>query len=177
VQGKGGGVLTWAGRTQLGRPVVTLSRLVASSCPLDLTGTRSVGDMASFLVVNRQCGRSMGNVGSCRLMWVVVATVTMVRQWWPGVVVDGGLRKREEVCVCVRLRGVFVFGYKLRLRLVTLVFCRSSRSSNFGNRERPKTRPQLWSSMVLGISGLGQSWSSPVSVFFQSWDWTSKHYV
>ena len=24
-------------------------------------------------------------------------------QWWPGVVVDGGLRKREEVCVCVRL--------------------------------------------------------------------------
>jgi len=48
-------------------------------------------------------------------------------QWWPGVVVDGGLRKREEVCVFVRLRGVFVFGYKL--------YFRSSRSSNFGNCE------------------------------------------
>ena len=97
-------------------------------------------------------------------------------QWWPGVMVDGGLRKREEVCVCVMLQGVFVFGYKLWLRLVTLVFCWSSRSSNFGNCERPKTRLQLQSSTVLGISGLGQSWSSPVLVFFQSWDWTSKHY-
>ena len=90
--------------------------------------------------------------------------------------VDGGLRKREEVCVCVRLQGVFVFGYELQLRLVTLVFCQSSQSSNFRNCERLKTGLWLWSSMVLGISGLGQSWSSPVSVFFQSWDWTSKHY-
>ena len=55
------------------------------------------------------------------------------------------------------------------------VFCRSSRSSNFRNCERPKTRPRLQSLTVLGISGLRQSWSSPVSVFFQSWDWTSKH--
>jgi len=77
--------------------------------------------------------------------------------------------------VCIWLRIVFVFGYELRLRLVTPVFCWSSRSSNFGNRERLKTGPQLRSSTVLGISGLGQSWSSPVSVFFQSWDWTSKH--
>ena len=78
--------------------------------------------------------------------------------------VDGGLRKREEVCVCVRLRGVFVFGYKLQLRPVTPVFCRSSWSSNFGNCERLKTGLWLQSSTVLGISGLGQSWSSPVSV-------------
>jgi len=97
-------------------------------------------------------------------------------QWWPGVVVDGGLRKREEICVCVRLQGVFVFGYEFQLRPVTLVFCQSSQSSNFRNRERQKTRLQLWSLTVLGISGLGQSWSSPISVFFQSWDWTSKHY-
>jgi len=103
-------------------------------------------------------------------MWAVVAMVTVVMG--NGVMVDGGLRKREEVCVCVRLRGVFAFGYELWLRPV---FCQSSQSSNFGNCERPKTRPQLWSSMVLGISGLGQSWSSPVLVFFQSWDWTSKH--
>jgi len=39
-------------------------------------------------------------------------------QWWPGVMVDGGLRKREEVCVCVRLQGVFVFVYELYLYLV-----------------------------------------------------------
>jgi hypothetical protein len=76
-----------------------------------------------------------------------------------------------EVCLCL----VFVFGYEFRLRPVRLVFCRSSRSSNFRNRERLKTGPRLRSSTVLGISGLGQSWSSPVSVFFQSWDWTSKH--
>jgi hypothetical protein len=70
---------------------------------------------------------------------------------------------------------VFVFGYEFRLRPVRPVFCRSSRSSNFRNCERPKTGPRLRSSTVLGISSLGQSWSSPVSVFFQSGDWTSKH--
>jgi hypothetical protein len=78
---------------------------------------------------------------------------------------------------------VFVFGYEFclvtssakdRLRPVRPVFCRSL---NFRNRERPKTRPRLQSLTVLRISGLGQSWSSPVSVFFQSWDWTSKHYM
>jgi hypothetical protein len=63
---------------------------------------------------------------------------------------------------------VFVFGYEFRLRPVRPVFCQSSWSSNFRDRERPKTGPWLLSSMVLGISGLGQSWSSPVSVFFQS---------
>jgi len=45
-------------------PVVTSSCLVTSLCPLDLTGTCSVGDMASFLVVDNQCGQSMGDVGS-----------------------------------------------------------------------------------------------------------------
>jgi hypothetical protein len=63
---------------------------------------------------------------------------------------------------------------KDRLRPVRPVFCRSL---NFRNRERPKTGPRLRSLTVLQISGLGQSWSSPVSVFFQSWDWTSKHYM
>jgi hypothetical protein len=77
----------------------------------------------------------------------------------------------HELCLCL----VFVFGYEFWLRPVRLVFCRSSQSSNFRDRERPKTRLRLWSLTVLGISGLGQSWSSPVSVFFQSWDWTSKH--
>ena len=86
---------------------------------------------------------------------------------------DGGGGKRGFV---------FIFGYgfclvmsssKDRLRLVRPVFCWSL---NFQNHERLKTGPQLQSLMVLGISSLGQSWSSPVSVFFQSWDCTSKHY-
>jgi len=86
---------------------------------------------------------------------------------------DGGGGKRGFV---------FVFGYEFclvtssgkdRLRLVRLVFCQSL---NFQNHERPKTRPWLQSLAVLGISGLGWSWSGLVLVFFQSWDWTSKHY-
>jgi hypothetical protein len=95
------------------------------------------------------------------------------------VVVGGKLVCLQVVfvfCVCVWCFClVFVFGYEFRLRPVRPVFCRSLWSSNFRDRERPKTGLRLRSSTVLGISGPGQSWSSPVSVFFQSWDWTSKH--
>ena len=34
----------------------------------------------------------------------------------------------------------------------------------------------LWSWSVLRISGLDRSWSGPISVFFQSSNWTFKHY-
>jgi len=46
----------------------------------------------------------------------------------------------------------------------------------FWNGKRPKTGPWLWSESVLIISGLDRLWSSPVSVFFQSCNWTFKHY-
>jgi len=62
---------------------------------------------------------------------------------------------------------------KNRLRPLRPVF---SRSSIFENGDGPKTGPWLRSWSVLRISGLDRSWSSPVSVFFQSWDWTFKHY-
>jgi len=85
----------------------------------------------------------------------------------------------ERVCVCIWLQVLFGYEFCLvmssgkdRLRLVRLVFCWSL---NFWNCERPKTRLQLRSLMVLRISSLGQSGSGSVLVFFQSWDWTSKH--
>ena len=57
------------------------------------------------------------NVGSQWVMWAVDGRCGWLTidvggsghgdrgdgQWWPGVMVDAGLRKREEVCVCVRL--------------------------------------------------------------------------
>jgi len=85
----------------------------------------------------------------------------------------------ERVCVCIWLQVLFGYEFCLVtssgkdwLRLVRLVFCRSL---NFQSCERPKTGLQLWSLTVLRISSLGQSGSSSVLVFFQSWDWTSKH--
>ena len=45
----------------------------------------------------------------------------------------------------------------------------------FENGDGPKTGLRLWSWSVLWISGLDRSWSSPVLVFFHSWDWTFKH--
>ena len=80
-----------------------------------------------------------------------------------GMVVVG----REDLCLYLVMSSS-----KDQLRLVRPVFCQSL---NFQNCERLKTGPWLQSLTVLGISSLGQSWSSPVSVFFQSWDWTSKH--
>jgi len=92
-------------------------------------------------------------------------------RWWSrrvvmgmGMVVVG----REHLCLYL-----VTSSSRDWLRPVILVFCQSL---NFQNHERPKTRLWLWSLLVLRISSLGQSWSSPVSVFFQSWDWTSKHY-
>jgi len=124
VQGKGGGVLTWAGRTQPGHHHQTSHCHIVSPC--------------HFIVSPRPCRRSFGwwhgiIFGGRQLMWAVDRRCGWLTidvggsghsdhgdgQWWPGVVVDGGLRKREEVCVCVRLRGVFVFGYELYLYLVT----------------------------------------------------------
>ena len=54
---------------------------------------------------------------------------------------------------------------KNQLRPLRLVF---AWSLIFENGDGPKTGPQLRSWSVLG--------SDPVSVFFQSWGWTSKHY-
>ena len=60
------------------------------------------------------------------------------------------------------------------LQLVYLVFC-SLNKSQFS--DRPKTGLWLRSSLVLWISGPDRSWSSPGSVFLQSFNWTSKHYM
>jgi hypothetical protein len=149
----------------------------------------------------RECGEAAAGGGSLWRkwrgvgMWVVLLSLQHVR--WRSMcghefcLAHGG----HSRCEAVVMKGgdsdgdgsggksmfVFVFGYEFCLvmssskdclRLVRPVFCQSL---NFRNRERPKTGLWLWSLMVLGISGLGQSWSSPVSVFFQSWDWTSKH--
>ena len=77
--------------------------------------------------------------------------------WW-------SLVGKEYVCIWLLVTS----SGKNWLRPVRLVFCQSS---IFWNHDRPKTSPWLQSLMVLGISSLRQSWSSPVSVFFQSWDW------
>ena len=55
-----------------------------------------------------------------------------------------------------------------------LVFFQSCKIWNY---ERPKTGLGSRSLPVLLICSLDRSWSSPVSVFFQSRDWTSKHYT
>ena len=92
------------------------SHLVTSSCPLDLTGTCSVGDVALFLVVDNQCGRSTGDVGGWRLMWVVVAMVTVVM----------GNDGQVSWLMVVWGRGkkfVFVLGYEGCLYLVTNTNC------------------------------------------------------
>jgi hypothetical protein len=44
------------------------------------------------------------------------------------------------------------------------------RSSQIRDSDGPETKP------VHHFSGLDRLWSGPVSVFFQSWDWTFKHY-
>jgi len=72
------------------------------------------------------------------------------------------------------LKSICILCRKDWLRLVATGF---RRSWIFENDDRPKTRLQLWSWSVLRISGFDWSWSSPVSVFFQSWDWTFKHYI
>ena len=136
----------------------------------------------SCVVVNAKGGRGRGGdvavVGSGQCCYVRQRSMSFspwwVRMMW-GIGHEGwwwwwGWWWEERVCVCIWL---WVLVSKDWLRPVRLVFCQSL---NFWNRERPKTRPRLWSLTVLGISNLGQSWSSPVSVFFQSWDWTSKHY-
>ena len=118
-------------------------------------------------------------------LWLMCVCVPRL-VWWPcGCCAEPPACEawwwEERVCVCIWLQ--VLFGYKFclvtssgkdQLRLVRPVFCWSL---NFRNHERPKTRLQLWSLMVLRISGLGQSGSGSVWVFFQSWDWTSKHYI
>jgi len=161
VRGKGGGILTWAGRTQLGRHHQTSHCHVVSPhcfimspqpcwCSFGWWHGVVFGGQQPMWAVDGWCGQLMIDVGGSG------HSDHGDGQWWPGVVVDGGLRKREEVCVCVRLWGVFVFGYELWLRPVTPVFCQSSWSSNFRNHERPKTR-RSWEFLVLGSLGPVQS--------------------
>jgi hypothetical protein len=51
------------------------------------------------------------------------------------------------------------------------------RSSQIRDSDGPETGPRLRSWPVHHFSGLDRLQSGPVSVFFQSWDWTFKHYM
>ena len=86
-----------------------------------------------------------------------------------------------KLCTTIIIKSLEVYaptndllwGWKDQLRLLRPVF---AWSLIFQDTDGPKTRLQLWSWSVLGISGLDWSWSSLVSVFFQSFNWTFKHY-
>ena len=141
------------------------------------------------VVINAKGGRGWGGTWQWLgvLWWLfVVAVMVGVCEWLMTVVGSGSCRWWWWwwwwwwECLCLYLVrssiwlqvGLVMISGKDWLRLVKLVFCWSW---NFWSCERLKTGLWLWSLMVLGISSLGQSQSSPVSVFFQSWDWTSKH--